>query len=89
MALTPLNQLLIPGGFRAATEQTAAVQALLQQQGKRSTVRKKARKKTAKKRAPQRRKVAKRASSGRKKTRLVKGSAAAKAHMAKLRKMRK
>lgn len=79
-----------PGGFAGFAQQTAATQALLgsgRRNGtapKRRTRKKtaKSRAATAKRRAAPKRKAAKRA-------RLVKGSAAARAHMAKLRRMRK
>ena len=80
-----------PGGFVGFAQQTPAVQALLQP--KRRTRRKKARRKVAKKR-PARRAPARttraRSTTARKKkpARMVKGSAAAKRHMAKLRRMR-
>jgi len=92
MALTRVSSLLIPGGFRAATEQTPAVQALLQQAG-RAAPRRAAptRKRRAKKKPAAPRKRAKKKISARagRPARMVKGSAAAKRHMAKLRRMRK
>lgn len=85
-----MTRLLIPGGFRAANEQTPAVQALMT--GARATTPRKKRrtkKRPAKKRATTRA-APKRAGARKKKpARLVKGSAAAKRHMAKLRKMQK
>ena len=69
-------------------DQTVATQALVGKMSKRAPAR---RKKRAKKTAGKKRAAPKRrATSGRKKpARLVKGSAAAKRHMAKLRKMRR
>lgn len=77
-----------PGGFQGFAQQSQAVQAILR--GK-SPTRKKRR--TTKKRTAKKRVVKKRATARRRTTkqpaRMVKGSAAAKRHMAKLRKMRK
>lgn len=70
-----------PAGFAGLAQQTPAVQALYRgkrRNGKRRT----SRKKKAVAAAPRRRKAARG-------NRFTKGSAAAKAHMAKLRKMRK
>ena len=85
--------LVPPGGFAGWSQQTAATQALLQP--KRRTRRKKTRRKTARKKTATRRSPARRTSTTRRSTarkkkpaRLVKGSAAAKRHMAKLRAMR-
>lgn len=77
-----------PGGFAGFSQQTPAVQALLTP--KRRT-RRKTRKKTTTRRRTRKKTSAKRRSCParkRKPARLVKGSAAAKRHMAKLRKMR-
>ena len=81
-----------PGGFSGFAQQTAATQALLgTRNGRRNGTapKRRTRKKTAKRRAaPAKKRAApKRRSGGR--ARLVKGSAAAKRHMAKLRKMRR
>jgi len=79
-----------PGGFAGFSAQVPAVQALVQ----RPATRRKKRKKTTvrKKRATRRTRAAPkrrtRTTRSRKPARLVKGSAAAKRHMAKLRKMR-
>lgn len=74
-----------PGGFLGWGNQTAAVQALLAPRRRKTTRRKKA---TTRKK-PARRRVARRKVAKKRPARLVKGSAAAKRHMAKLRKMRK
>jgi len=79
-----------PGGFAGFAQQSPAVQALVRRPG----AAKKRRKATTKKRATKRRAAPKRATARRrvakkKPQRLVKGSAAARAHMAKLRKMRR
>ena len=91
-----MRKLIVPpGGFFGWSQQTPAVQALL---SRGSTTRRKTparRKKRAtpakRRRTPaRRRKVArKRTRSGKKPAYMVKGSAAAKRHMAKLRKMRR
>lgn len=80
-----------PGGFAGLNQQTPATQALFG-----NAVRSKARRKKRKVSKTTRRKVRRRAANPRKKVarkkkpaRLVKGSAAAKRHMAKLRRMRK
>ena len=87
-----------PGGFLGWGQQTAATQALL---AGRAPTRRKRKKVTRKKRPVRRRRAApasrrRRAPATRRKTRrakkpayMVKGSAAAKRHMAKLRRMRK
>jgi len=84
-----------PGGYAGFAQQTPAVQSLLSRPAKRragsAPVRRKKRatKKVARKRVRTRAKPATRARSAKKPARLVKGSAAAKRHMAKLRKMRR
>lgn len=86
-----------PGGFMGFAQQTVAVQSLLSPRAKTrakpTRARKKTRRKVAKKRPARRRTATKRTrrktTSRRKPARLVKGSAAAKRHMAKLRKMRR
>ena len=77
-----------PGGFLGWGNQTVAVQALLQPK-RRTTRRKTVRKKATRKKATRRRAPARRTTRKKKPARLVKGSAAAKRHMAKLRRMRK
>lgn len=79
-----------PGGFAGYNAQTPATQTMFGNAVKKKTRRKVRRKKVAKKRPVRRKKVAKKRTVRKKKpARLVKGSAAAKRHMAKLRKMRK
>lgn len=78
-----------PGGFAGFAQQTAATQALFQRAGRVGglrSARKRRRKSKAKKSAT--RKVARRRKAGGKR-RLVKGSAAAKRYMARIRRMRK
>lgn len=78
-----------PGGFAGFSQQTPAVQALLSGAAKprrKKTTRK--RRKVARKR-PAAKRTRRATGRGRKPARLVKGSAAAKRHMAKLRAMRK
>ena len=85
----PREIFIPPGGFLGFGQQTQATQALLR---KKRAKKKRAKKKTAKKRPARRgaRTKKRRATTRKKKTaRLVKGSAAAKRHMAKLRRMRK
>lgn len=80
-----------PGGFAGFAQMTPAVQALVRPGARRATTttrRRKATKKTTRRKATVRRKTTRRAAP-KKKARLVKGSAAAKAHMAKLRRMRR
>lgn len=79
-----------PGGFAGFAQQTAATQALLRGSAPKRR-RKTAKKAPRRKKATVRKRPARRASTARKKkpARLVKGSAAAKRHMAKLRRMRK
>jgi hypothetical protein len=71
-----------PGGFAGFAQMTPAVQANLRK--KKTTTRKRRKKVATKKRPAARKKTAKKKGGP-----LVKGSAAAKARMAKLRKMRK
>ena len=85
-----------PGGFAGFAQQTPATQALVSRPAARkrkAPVRKKRRKTTAKKRTrrPARRTSTKprRRTTRKKPARMVKGSAAAKRHMAKLRRMRR
>ena len=77
-----------PGGFAGFAQQTAATQALFQRAGRKGGLRSasKRRRKTSKKKAV--RKVARRTPK-KSKQRLVKGSRAAKAYMAKIRRKRK
>ena len=90
----PAKTTVPPGGFLGWASQTMAVQALLRRPAtrKRSTTRRKKRaairgRPARRKPAATRRKVAAKKSA--RPARLVKGSAAAKRHVAKLRKMRK
>lgn len=79
-----------PGGFAGFSQQSPATQALLRGAGGRtvrSPGRRKKKKRTAQRGAPRKRKSSARTRSGR--ARLVKGSAAAKRYMAKIRKLRK
>jgi hypothetical protein len=80
-----------PGGFAGFAQQTAATQALFQRAGRTggrrsAATRRRRKRKTAARAAPvRRRKTARRG----KPARLVKGSAAARRHMARIRKMRR
>ena len=76
-----------PGGFAGFSQMTPAVQALLGRSPGRPTTRRKTRKKTTRKKTTRR--STRRTTAKKKPARLVKGSAAAKRHMAKLRRMRK
>ena len=80
-----------PGGFIGFGQQTMATQALLRK--KRTTKKRRAKKKPARRgarvSATRRKSPAKKRVARKKPARLVKGSRAAKAHMAKLRRMRK
>lgn len=82
-----------PGGFAGFAQQTPATQALFQRAGRvggmRSAAKRRRRKKTAARAAPRRRKSVRRRALRAKKGRLVKGSAAAKRYMAKIRRKRK
>lgn len=79
-----------PGGFAGFAQQTAAVQALVRKKTPVRRKRKATRKKVARKRPAARRKArTTRRVAKKKPARLVKGSAAARRHMAKLRRMRK
>jgi len=75
-----------PGGFAGFAQQTPATQALFQRAGrvggKRSAAKRKRARKTAKAKAPKRKRAVRR-------VKLKKGSAAAKAYMAKIRRKRK
>lgn len=88
----PKIKFVPPGGYAGFAQQTPAVQTLVSRPStvtrKKSGSAPKRRKKRVAKKAPARKRAVRRARSG-KPARLVKGSAAAKAHMAKLRKMRK
>lgn len=81
-----------PGGFAGFAQQTAATQALFQRAGRtgglRSAAKRRRRKSKASSAPTRSRKVTRRAKRA-KVARLVKGSAAAKRHMARIRKMRK
>lgn len=83
----PLGQFVPPNGFAGFAQQTSAVQSLYRK-GRGGGSRKRRRKAAAKKVARAGKRRVKRAAAGKAK-RFVKGSAAAKRHMAKLRKMRK
>lgn len=76
-----------PGGFAGFAQQTPATQALFQRAGRvggmRSAAKRRKRKKTAAKKTTRRR------TRGKKRARLVKGSAAAKRYMASIRRKRK
>jgi hypothetical protein len=78
-----------PGGFAGFAQQTPATQAMFQRAGRtggqRSAAVRRRRRRTKAKSAPTVRRRSRRA----KVARLVKGSAAAKRHMARIRKMRK
>ena len=84
-----------PGGFVGAAQQTPAGRALLESVATPVRRKRKPRKKTARAKTSTRRRAAtarttrKRVSKKRKPARLVKGSLAAKRHMAKLRRMQK
>jgi len=99
----PTTIFVPPGGFQGFAEQTIAVKTLVSTSGK-SPRRKKARKTVSRpsskrrrprasgpgrRRAPARKPSLRRKPTRKKPQRLVKGSAAAKRHMAKLRRMRK
>lgn len=79
-----------PGGFAGFAQQTAATQAMFQRAGRlggtRSATRRRRKKKTAAKTVRRRRR---KSASGRSRRKLVKGSAAAKRYMARIRKMRR
>jgi hypothetical protein len=86
----PMSTLIVPpGGFAGFAQQTAATQALFQRAGRTGGLRsaRKRRRKSTKSRAAVPRK--RRAKGRAKKARLVKGSRAAKAYMAKIRRKRK
>ena len=76
-----------PNGFLGFGQQTTATQALLRR--KKRPTKKRTRKKVTRRRPATRRKVAAKKRAPAKRARLVKGSAAAKRYMAKLRRMRK
>lgn len=84
----PLGQFIPPNGLAGFAQQTPAVQSLYSRRGRSGGGRKRRKKAAAAgaKRSVKRR--VRRAAAGKAK-RFVKGSAAAKRHMAKLRKMRK
>jgi len=77
-----------PGGFAGFAQQTPATQALFQRAGRKGgrTTARRRRKARAKSATPRKRKTAKRRAT---KARLVKGSRAAKAYMARIRRKRK
>lgn len=86
----PMSTLIVPpGGFPGFAQQTMATQALFQRAGRTGGLRsaRKRRRKSTKTRAAAPRK--RRAKGRAKKARLVKGSRAAKAYMAKIRRKRK
>lgn len=83
----PHGAFMPPNGFAGLAQQTTAVQSLYRRGRGGTSKRRKSRKKSAAKGAVRR--VAKRASSSRTKGRLKKGSAAAKAYMAKIRRKRR
>ena len=92
----PTNKPFVPpGGFQGFAQQTPAVHALLNSGGTgargRATKKRSTKKKTATRKRPTAKRAAKaRSTNGRKVLkRMVKGSPAAKRHMAKLRNMRK
>lgn len=79
-----------PGGFAGLNQQTPATQALFGNAVRKKKTRRKTRRKKVARKRPAKRRTAKRKVARKKKpARLVKGSAAAKRHMAKLRKMRR
>lgn len=85
------NLIVPPGGFYGFAQQTQATQAMFQRAGRlgglRSAAKRKRRRKSAKKKAA--RVGVKRRRSRKSPRRLVKGSAAAKRYMARIRKMRR
>jgi len=83
-----MAQFIPPGGFAGFAQQTPAVQALLRKKRTTRKRRKVTRKKRATRRAPAKKRATRR-KTAKKPARMVKGSAAAKRHMAKLRRMRK
>lgn len=82
-----VRMIIPPGGFAGFAQQTPATQALFQRAGRvggqRSAAKRRKRKKTAAKKTTRRR------TRGKKRARLVKGSAAAKRYMASIRRKRK
>lgn len=79
-----------PGGFAGFAQQTAATQALFQRAGRVGGLRSaRKRRRKSKAKAKSTRTATKRRKSTRGKRRLVKGSAAAKRYMARIRRMRK
>ena len=78
-----------PGGFMGFVQQSVATQALIQGQGRRKTKKKRATKKRAAKKSPRRKTTPRKTGAKKKPARMVKGSAAAKRHMKKIRNMRK
>lgn len=89
------NKVIVPAqGFQGLAQQSVATQAIWNKRGARAGTSKRtaAKKKRVAKRAPAKRKPAKKRAAKKRATgraHLVKGSAAAKRHMARLRKMRK
>lgn len=80
----PMSQFIPPNGFAGFAQQTPAVQALYRG-GRRAGSKRRRKRTTAKKAAPRRRRRVAAKAGGK----FTKGSAAARRHMAKLRKMRK
>lgn len=82
-----------PGGFAGFAQQTPATQAMFQRAGRtgglRSAAKRRKRRKSATAKAPKRSRRVARAGVRKKKARLVKGSRAAKAYMAKIRRKRR
>jgi hypothetical protein len=81
-----------PGGFAGFAQQTAATQAMFQRAGRKGgkrTAAKRRKTRAAPKKRAARAKVAKRTRGSKRKAHLVKGSAAAKRHMAKIRRKRR
>ena len=87
MPTKPRVPIIPPGGFAGFAQQTPAVQALLS--GGQPTRRKKTTRKKTTRRNPRTAARRRTTRSRKKPARLVKGSLAAKRHMAKLRRMRK
>lgn len=83
------NLIVPPGGFAGFAQQTPATQAMFRAAGRRGGKRSAAKRRRSKKKRATAPRAAKRRAPRRGKSRLVKGSAAAKAYMAKIRKMRK
>jgi len=85
-----MSLIVPPGGFAGFAQQTPATQLLFNKRAKKaSPVRRKRKAKTTAKKKPVRRASAKRKAAPKRGNKFVKGSAAAKRHMARLRAMRK